>query len=191
VRDYRDGTIYLAGSYSLWKTKDGRNWKLMIRDRNDDRFLSWDQGPSSGNTYPCIDTKRDRIVVLHSGYPYSVTRGVRLQSVGLADNALIEIPVTGLPAATLDASNGANYVHLAEASLAYDEDNDRYLYPHGTTVYAINPDSGAATVIGSIPGPDASIGFETVENRFDYFPKLGGVLYIPRFGGNWMFMPTR
>jgi hypothetical protein len=191
VRDYRDGAIYLAGGYSLWKTTDGANWSLLIRDRSDPRFLSWDQGPSGGNSYPCIDTKRNAIVDLHSGYPYSLSGGVRLQVVSLANGRLTEIPVTGLPPPTRDASGGSSYLHLAEASLAYDEDNDRYLYPYGATVYSIDPTSGVAASIATIPAPDPSIGFQTVENRFDYVPRLGGVLYIPRFGGNWMFMPTR
>jgi hypothetical protein len=68
----------------------------------------------------------------------------------------------------------------------YDPDGDRYLYFMAGKVYAINPDTGASVMLWTLPGPLAS-----TENRAAYFPKLGGVAYLPRYDSNILFLPTR
>ncbi len=71
-------------------------------------------------------------------------------------------------------------------AIVYDADDDRYLYFMMRAVYAINPDTGFSTKLADIPAPVASI-----ENRVAFFPKLGGIAYLPRYSSNVRFLPTR
>lgn len=71
-------------------------------------------------------------------------------------------------------------------AIVHDLDNDRYLTISDERVYAIDPTTGAATRIATVPAP-----VNGVQSRFAYFRELGGVAYLPSFASPILFMPTR
>ena len=155
-------------------------------------FAKWDHGtwttiqPNVGsikylyfNGYPvCIDSKRNRWVGLHDGEPYYNPGVVRFQTIDLTTYVLTETILAGttLPTDPL-AFNSA---------MTYDADGDRYLVQQGTSVFAVDPTTGATTVIATVPAA-----LNGPQNRFEYFPDLGGVAYLPQYASNIYFMPTR
>jgi hypothetical protein len=116
-----------------------------------------------------IDAQRNRWVFMT---PF------RIAYVDLATLAYSTIPTTGLPPSTAGVAPYAAAVH--------DLDNDRYLLATDTRLVAVNPDTGAAAVIATIPA--AANG---VNGRLTYFQALGGVAYLPAYGSDIRFMPTR
>lgn len=102
--------------------------------------------------------------------------GGSLVTIDLATGIVGKIAVSGaLPATVLDYS-----------SIVHDLDNDRYLTVQGTGLYAIDPTTGASTLIATVP-----LAVNGVNNRLAYFKDLGGVAYLPEFKSNVLFMPTR
>jgi PKD domain/Repeat of unknown function (DUF5648) len=133
-------------------------------------LLAWNRYPS------LVDGSRNRVVVLHDGQPYYYAGVIRMQIVDIASGAISELRLTGTYPTGLE-----------QAGFVHDLDNDRYLMLDSSgKVYAINPTSGATSVIATVPA--ASNG---VFNRFAYFKDLGGVAYLPQYASNIMFMPTR
>jgi hypothetical protein len=100
---------------------------------------------------------------------------LRLQTIDLASSDVSDVPITG-DLTTITTGR----------ALVHDVDGDRYLYFLRDSVYAIDPNTGASTLISHVPAPVVS-----VENRAAYFAKLGGIAYLPRFSSNIWFMPTR
>jgi hypothetical protein len=72
------------------------------------------------------------------------------------------------------------------SSLVHDLDNDRYITVQGAVMYAIDPVTGASSVIGSVPKA-----VNGAQNRLAYFQQVGGVAYLPQFSSDILFLPTR
>jgi hypothetical protein len=170
-RDPRDDSVYYAGDYTIARWNAGK-WSAPLQGRPGLRETGMDAWQSMGCA---VDTKRGRVISIVDGQPYYEAGVVRLQYVDTKTNALGRINVTG----DLKAITTGN-------ATVYDPDGDRYLYFMAGKVYAINPDTGASVMLWTLPGPLAS-----TENRAAYFPKLGGVAYLPRYDSNILFLPTR
>jgi hypothetical protein len=170
-RDPRDDSVYYAGDYTIARWNAGK-WSAPLQGRPGLRETGMDAWQSMGCA---VDTKRGRVLSIVDGQPYYEAGVVRLQYVDTKTNALGRINITG----DLKAITTGN-------ATVYDPDGDRYLYFMAGKVYAINPDTGASVMLWTLPGPLAS-----TENRAAYFPKLGGVAYLPRYDSNILFLPTR
>jgi hypothetical protein len=173
AKDPRTDDVYYSSDYTTarWTAKTNTWTVLEGRPGYGEKGMdAWNHMPS------LVDVKRNKLVGLIDGHPYRRVGIVRLQRVDLATNAIDEIRVTG-DLAKVDAAGRA---------MTHDLDNDRYLYFSAGTVYAINPDTGASTIVDHVPAPKAS-----EEDRAAYFPALGGVAYLPTFSSNILFLPTR
>ena len=112
------------------------------------------------------------------------------------EGAIHFIDLTTLAYSSKTVTGDSNFVADAGgdySTIVHDLDNDRYLLFTGNTssgpngkVYAISPETAVATLIATIPAA-----FNGVNNRATYFQSLGGVVYLPEFGSNILFMPTR
>lgn len=191
-RDPRNSDIYVqSGGDGI----DGREMAVLRAKTGQwDHFQSTPVYPSPDrqlgwlNKGSVVDGKRDRIVCLHDGGPYSDGRP-RLQLMNLTTRVCSNLFVTGMP----------NHEPYRNA-LTHDLDNDRYIYPRwiadptapdphftGTVeVWSIDPDTGAATHISNTVAPSV-----TTEDRFAYFPELGGYAWLARYDGDIWFCPTR
>jgi len=155
---------------------------------NSSVFQKWSQATGQWSTLPVatadtwqfhgslIDGKRNRWVYCDGG----------LHFIDLTTLAYSSKTVTGDSNFVADA--GGDY-----STIVHDLDNDRYLLFTGNTasgpngkVYAINPDTAVATLLATIPAA-----YNGVNNRATYFQSLGGVVYLPEYGSNVLFMPTR
>ena len=69
----------------------------------------------------------------------------------------------------------------------HDTDNDRYIVScRAGAIWALNPVSGAATKLGTLPGA-----FNGFNNRAWYFEDLGGVVFCFAANAPMKFLPTR
>jgi hypothetical protein len=162
---------------------------------NNGIFQKWTQATGTWSSIPIynppgwefhgsvIDATRNRWVYCDSGV---------LQFIDLNTWVVSTLPVTGV-------ANFADIASQAYNTILHDLDNDRYLLivgnsyngpdgqpPYPGRVYGINPTTGAATLVASIPAA-----FNGVNNRATYFQSLGGVAYLPAYDSNILFMPTR
>lgn len=97
-----------------------------------------------------------------------------LKFMDLTTNAFTSLAITG----GASASDYAGFCH--------DAANDRYLLLVGTTVWTIDPNTGAsAALTTTIAATNGCNG------RFHYMPELGCVAYLPSFTSNILFLPTR
>jgi hypothetical protein len=169
-RDPNTQIVWLAASYFFAKWDSG-TWTTITPSTGGVTFLAFDGYAT------CIDTKRNRWVGLHDGSPYYNVGVVRLQVIDLTTHVMTEIPLAGtMPTSPL----------LNNCAMTYDQDGDRYLVQQGTSVFAVTPTTGSSTLIGTLPAA-----FNGPWNRFEYFPDLGGVAYLPEYASNIYFMPTR
>jgi hypothetical protein len=141
------------------------------------RMLEWQSHAAA------VDAKRRLAVCLHDGKPSDTSGAIRLNRVDLRTGEVTNLMVTG----DLQGQAIANY-----PAMTYDPDGDRYLVAYArpgesSKVYAVDPESGDSKVIATIGTPviAAAVG------RLAYLADLGGVVYLPRFASNVMFMPTR
>jgi hypothetical protein len=110
-----------------------------------------------------------------------------MRCVDFTTYVLTTVPVTGALLSDgqfMVADNNGGFYNYS--SVVQDLDNDRYVTVQGSSVYSINPVTGASTLLGSVPS--ATNG---VQNRLAYFKELGGIAYLPDFSANILFMPTR
>jgi hypothetical protein len=170
--------VYVAASYALavWRVSTGLWTMLLDNPPRPPQFLS-------GEGYPTlIDSKRNRWVLLHDGESYYNAGVIRLQLIDLSNPAAWPASFSELP---LSGSAPADPIKYS-AALTWDQDGDRYLVKQGTNVYAINPTTGASSIVAQVPDS-----FNGPYSRFEYFPALGGVAYLPAFSSNIIFIPTR
>lgn len=107
--------------------------------------------PTHGGHVGTFDTKRNAFVVINGQDPSHTANnpGARINRTDVATGITTNIPLAGLRAF-------ATY----ESSVVYDPDGDRYIYaPSGASaggkspLYALNPDTGAETLLGYYPTP--------------------------------------
>lgn len=185
ARDPRTGEVYAAAGDTpagdrllRWSPKTG-TWARMSttpKYPSPARMLTWTRRPL------IVDTKRNRLVTVLDASKYGYRSiGFVLQTVDLATATVSNIPITGaLPA---NSGEGKGFV--------YDADGDRYVFfqhngaaPVG--VYAIDPETGASTLITTTRAPLTSI-----EGRVAYFQRLGGIAYLAGSNTPIVFLPTR
>lgn len=165
TRDRRDGRIYyVCGyTYSRWDPKSN-TWDMPggRAGYSDTGLAAWDRRCCA------IDVKRNQLVGIID------TRGpLRVERVDLATNAVTNVPIIGMP----NVNEGS--------AMTVDEDGDRYLYIDQGKEWTINPDTGVASQVDEITSAKRS-----TENRFAYFPMLGGIGYVPTFEAPAMFKRT-
>jgi hypothetical protein len=177
AKDPRTEDVFMAGGYRFakWNAATGL-FTEFTPVGGASRLLAWDDLPS------VVDGKRGRFVAIHDGRPYYNVGVIRLQAIDIVANTYVDIPVTGAITA-LPGTGGA---------MVHDTDNDRYLlfWTHGggtTDVFAINPDTGASSLVGNVSQPMV----HTMYGRAAYMPALGGVAYLPSYASEILFMPTR
>jgi hypothetical protein len=184
AKDPRTEDVYLAADYDMrkWVAATGSYEQLPLNPRagtspgaNPSALLNWASYPS------LVDATRNRLVALHDGEPYYDVGTIRLQIVDLGTGNVSTLRLSGAYPKTIPGVS-----QIQGCGITHDLDNDRYLVVQGTNVYAIDPTSGASSLIATTPAqPNGAY------NRFEYFPALGGVAYLPSFGSNVYFMPTR
>lgn len=158
ARDPRTDDVYVAGGNKFAKfTAATKKWALITPASN---ASSWE----FKNAF--VDASRNQLITLNTDL-------VRIE---LTTKAVSRIVVTGpLAGASADYQ-----------TTVHDTDNDRYLTVKGSTLYAVNPTTGASIAIASVPA--ATNG---VNGRLHYHADVGGVSYLPNFASNVLFMPTR
>jgi len=158
--DPRTGDAYVAGNWKFAKwTAATSTWSSIVPVGIGPWAWSWEFKGSF------IDIKRNKWI----------NQNVNLLRLDLVTSAADTVTITGPLAGRTD-----DY-----SSTVHDTDNDRYLTIKGTTLYAIDPDTGSSTALASVPAA-----INGVNNRIAYFPSLGGVAYLPTFASNVLFMPT-
>jgi hypothetical protein len=119
-------------------------------------------------------------------YKPSVVDGVRNRWVNMNGPVLICIDLaTGL-VSKINITGALSGLTDDYSTLVHDTDNDRYVTVQGSGLYAINPDTGVATLLANVP--KATNG---VNNRLAYFRDVGGIAYLPQFASDILFMRTR
>jgi hypothetical protein len=174
--------VYIATQYRFAKWSATTGQFTQFTPTGPTRLLAWNDLPS------VVDGNRNRFVVLHDGRPYYNLGVVRLQAIDIAANTYRDIPLTG----TVPAMQNSGGQSIMGGSMVHDTDNDRYLlfwyHSDGSTdVFAINPDTGASSLVTNVPQRS----LYSMYGRAAYFPSLGGVAYLPSFASNIVFLPTR
>ena len=173
--DPRNDAVYLSAGMQLFKfdPKSGSYSAIKTTPSypSPGFLVPWDAMPS------VVDAKRNRLVALTGGRPYYGPT-LRLQTVDLATNVITDIPITG-SVPILD--EGTSIVHDLDCD-CYD-----FLEARSGKVFRINPDTGASAEWTTVPVP-----VNGPYSRFEYFPELGGIAYLPgQWEANAVFLPTR
>jgi hypothetical protein len=178
AKDPRTDEVYYSADYTiqLWSPRT-----RSIRSFVNHTSLSGDQFVPS-----LVDVKRNRLVWLHHGGPYQLAQGPKLWFYDLATGKESSMAISGLPV-NADGSEayGGRYNFVP---FTYDTDNDRYIVVVAGKFYGVDPATGKTTMIADSNATPANGGGE---NRAEYLPALGGVVWIPRYSSNVMFLPTR
>ncbi len=166
--DPRNGVIYYGADYTIqrWDPKTRTAVQFVAH-------TTW-----SGDQFvpALVDSKRNRLVWLMHGGDYSRPGG-GLMLYDLTTGAETQLSVTGLPAQ--DTGNFRPFTH--------DTDNDVYVVVLAGVLWRISPTTGAATLWVDTGSVQVNGGGET---RAAYLPAYGGILWVPRFGANAVFIPT-
>jgi hypothetical protein len=164
AKDPATDDVYVAARAKFAKWSAATNtWSNVSPKGINGSYSSYEFKPS------LIDSARHRWVHL-ADKPAPM-----LQFIDLATSAYSQVALTGPLTSVEDYS-----------SLVHDLDNDRYITVQGAVMYAIDPVTGASSVIGSVPKA-----VNGAQNRLAYFQQVGGVAYLPQFSSDILFLPTR
>jgi len=171
AKDPRTDDVYYSADYTVQK------WSPKTRQINafvPRTTLSGDQFIPS-----LVDAQRNRLVWIHHGGPYhEADWGPTLRFFDLATGSETSINVRGLP----------SYDHTNFEPFFHDTDNDRYVFVIAGDFYAIDPGSGKAAIFSRSRAVPANGGGE---DRAAFMPEYGGIVWIPRYSSNALFLPTR
>jgi hypothetical protein len=112
-----------------------------------------------------IDAQRNRWVYCENA---------TLKFMDLTTNAFTSLAITG-------GASAGDY-----SGFCHDTGNDRYLLLAGTTVWSINPSTGASVALTT-----TTAAVNGCNGRFHFMPELRGVAYLPSFTSDILFLPTQ
>jgi hypothetical protein len=132
---------------------------------------------NGGYTETAFDTKRGRI------YTVGGESGGDHHYYTLATNTWTSFTLTGPNAGNVDVT--------VQGAMIYDEAIDRFfirLGGAGATVYQLHPTTFEVTIFPTTGGTSIPATANGPYKKFLYAPNLGGVVYVPTYGGNAWFL---
>lgn len=178
------GDVYLNDGGFLYKfTVASGTWVLIVSEMtgpqaypSPNRLQAWYDRPM------LIDPVRNQAVCLY--VPESGSGTTRLQIAKLDGSQVV----------SYQTPTGHTFSTSRYQGMVYDPDNDVYLVQQASGgLYEIDPDTYVATLVVSTPNSviPSSGQNNGVMNRFQYFPALGGVAYLPYWTSAIIFIPRR
>jgi hypothetical protein len=162
------GDVYIANGDEMYRWNRAANTFVDLN--------SGGSGPGGTEAMSAFDTTRNRILILgglnDDNHVYDV-----------AGNSYSSVSLSGASAGTVGAADGAAMVYVPAI--------DRYLVRtggSGGTVHQITPDGFVATNYATTGGANIPATQNGPFNKFLYVPRLGGVVYVPSYGGNAWFL---
>jgi hypothetical protein len=126
-----------------------------------------------------MDTKRGRILFV-GGF------GRDRHHYTLANNTFTTVTLTGTEVDAVATTEKGGMVYVA--------DLDLFLvrrFGAGGAVYMINPETFEANPYPTTGGTSIPATRNGPYNKFLYVPRLGGIIYVPTYGGNAWFLRVR
>ena len=167
------GNVYAAKDFAL-----GR-WN---RSTNTFATLSPSGSLPAGNeTMSAMDTSRGQILFVGGQAPGG-------------DHHIYAIQANTSSAVSLNGANAGNVAAASGAAMVYVDVMDRFLVRlggAGGAVYQINAATFEVTAYPTTGGGSIPATQNGPYNKFLYVPRLGGVIYVPSYGGSAWFMRIR
>jgi RNA polymerase sigma factor (sigma-70 family) len=188
-------TIPGGVGYGDANAKDPRTQRIYVLDNRgavlylDPTTRTWTTVAGTGliisGVGTLLDVKRDRIVM--SGKPKSPTKQFVILNMKNWQAETKTLSGPGLPH-VMAFSEGEPFHSGTYSGFVHDTINDRYLCVSVSgKITAVDPDTFAVTVVCDAPVPAQW----SVCNRFAFLPHLQGVVYLPEWNSDMLFLPVK